>query len=153
MMVRSINLTSKVKSQIKVDACGVSHPVITRYDGRYVLGFFITLLYAEAMNDGLFRRPEYVAYSDIASGDVLYLQDTRFEDFSDADYERRHDLSFEGSKLSGKYLEETFAYLDRVRLTLMTTGQLNEHDYKMYLKRITSNVPYSYRRFFHELSV
>lgn len=150
-MIESSKLRERIRSQLFDGAFGISHPVI-RCTDRYVLAFFITQFYADSMQTGIFNRPENIVTADLITGDLLTFEETRFNEFSDADYSFRYDLSGDFNRLEGKYLEETYHYLDIVRNELAASGTLNEHAYKMYMKRITDNIPFCYRRFYHELS-
>ena len=152
-MISTKELSITLKHRLSLDStfCGISKPVIRKENGKYYLAYFVTLFSQDSFRDGLINRPEYIVLTDIEDGEIHAFDSTTVHEFSDSDYSRRFNVELDKTKLYGDFLDETYTLMDKVRESILQ-GEFDEHDYKIYINRIVNNIPFCYRRFYHELS-
>ena len=135
---------------------GISRPVIRKIDNRYCIAMFVTLFNMQSFVDGLFDRPDYWISADIETGKLIWVYQCNMdqaEEFCDSIYARRYDLrDVSDKRFNDKYFDNAYDMLDEVRSKIISTGELDELLYKLYMKRILSACPLPYRKFFRDLS-
>ncbi|MDR1712951.1 MAG: hypothetical protein LBR39_02190 [Coriobacteriales bacterium] len=134
----------------------VSLPVLRRTDdvaSGYVLAAFAFIYTAEGLAKGVIPRPALWVTLDLATGEILERHNCHVQDFSDADFDARYDISAASSAKPSKELAaENFALLDKVREGLLCGTELDQPGYDEYLRGVLSTIPDSYQRFYRELS-
>ena len=132
----------------------ISQPVVTKVDGKYYLAVFVFFYTREDIDAGVVDRPTMWIIADIETGEIVKEYETKEKDFSDAPYNKKYnirsDAKFDTSK---EYYDKAFAILDSVREKLITSGELDEDDYEVYLNMIIADVPHEYQQFYRDLSI
>ena len=157
-MLPSKDLQHTIDKQVFKDGFvfhGISRPVLRIVNNEYCVACFITMFNTQSFVDGLFDRPDYWVIADIETGTVKWIYQCREygEDFCNSVYARRYDLrSVSPSPLPKTYYEKAHDMLDEVRRKLIQDNDLDAGLYKIYMKRILTECPLPYRKFFRALS-
>lgn len=124
---------------------GMSNPVLSRYEGRICLAFFVYPYTREQLSCGLVGRPVSWILADVEKGDLLA------EHFCDGT-----ELLAVGNPvppLEADALKMAYRILDEVREKYLEEGTVDFRRYGEYLKAMLSGVPASYHGFYRELSI
>lgn len=135
---------------------GTSQPVIYQdpADKKYYLAAFVFFFSQDDIRKGMISRPSLWAIYDIDNGDMIRRFYTKDKEFSDAPYNVKYDIHADAKyDTSVSYYNEAYHILDQVREKIISEGKLDRKLYDDYLRRVASNNPKSYQRFFYDLSV
>ncbi len=132
----------------------VSQPVIRKEDGKYYIASFVFFYTEKELGKGMINRPTMWALSDLETGKIIKRYYTKDKEFSDAPYGNNYSLAINLScKNVQAYYADTFRLFDEIRKEIINTGNLDKEKYNIYLNRVKSYIPESYKRFFTDLSV
>lgn len=132
-----------------------SLPVIRKKNGGYCLAAFAFFFSKEDLDINKIDRPTKWCEADIVMGDIIERYDSEKNDFSDAPYYQKYDITPDEKKhdTSREYYVKAFDYLDYTRKEIIERGGYTKDVYNKYLYMILKNIPESYRRFYTDLSV
>jgi hypothetical protein len=157
MMVSSYDINSLLQRNVlggsktpHITSC----PVLYCEKEKYYLAVFTFFYFREDIEAGMVERPTIWTIADIQTGTIIEEKLTKDKEFSDASYDIKYNVRADGQHdTSKKYYDEAFAILDSCRSKIINTGKFCPDEYKLYLDKITANIPKEYQRFYHDLSL
>lgn len=132
----------------------VSKPVLHKENDIMFMSSFILCYEKKDIDDDMYHRPKLWLKLSIINGELICVVKSKYNDFSNADYETRYKLNLVESfgPIGRSDIEELFLF-DIVRDKYLLTGEVPMKEYKTYMNKIMSSVPDDYKRFYKELSI
>jgi hypothetical protein len=91
---------------------------------------------------------------DLETGKILEIHDCKKKDFTNADFGKTYEVKISREyDTSQYYYENTFILLDDCRKQILNNEKMDSLKYMIYIERVLTSIPDSYKRFYFDLSM
>lgn len=146
----NVNITTNILNNQKTPHAN-SVPVLRMENDKLYLATFTFFYNADELRSGMVRRPSLWALFDIETGNLIEKYYTPENDFSNYEYDKLYNISF-NKKLHNDYYHSLNFLLDIIRQEYILNKTINEKLYNQYLEKILDTTPEEYQIFYKDLS-
>jgi len=133
-------------------AHGLSHPVIRRQGGEYLLAVFAYFVTREDARNGTLARPAKWALVDLKTEEVVEVNNCDEKDFSSAKEGSYNMTAYSDGKPTREKVKEVYKLLDDFRTSYVEAKKNVDSLAEAYLEELFKIVPDEYRTFYKDIS-
>lgn len=133
---------------------GISNPVIRRENDKYYVAYFVYVYDRKNLATKQYPRPSEWILLDVATGDMVEINECVEKDFSEQDMSKLYSLvDPKVKKPDANYFAVMDNLFDTVRASVVFGKQLDMASYKAYFTKLLAITPAEYQVFYKDLTI